>query len=169
MQSSQSVNPSVVHRSHSFRHAVCGNRLLGLLVVVMAAAGMAQGQTLPGVDTQVRTSDLIRLATSSSEALGELKIAQLKLETLQALRATTAVSSLEIRAAEITVTTAEQKVGFLRKIAEAELAAAKADLETQKQLLKMIEQDPAADAPPRPRLVRAEANVAILQMILDAQ
>ena len=42
--------------------------------------------------------------------------------------------------AEIGVATAEQKVGFLREIAKAELAAAEANLEMMKQLWTMIEE-----------------------------
>jgi hypothetical protein len=136
---------------------------------VMTAASIGRGQTLPMPDNQVRTTDLIRLATDTADALGELKIATLKLQTLQTLSASTPITSLELKSAEIGVATAEQKIAFLRKITEKELNAAKANLETLKKLWGMVGTEDAADGPPRPDIIRAEADIEILQMILDAK
>jgi hypothetical protein len=140
-----------------------------MLFAFMTAAATSRGQALPLPDNQVRTTDLIRLATNTSEALGELKIAQLKLQTLQSLSASTPITSLELKVAEINVATAEQKIGFLRKITEKELGAAKANLETLKKIWGMVSAEDATAAPPRPDIIRAEANIEILQMILDAK
>jgi hypothetical protein len=169
MRANQNTTPRTLCCAAAHRGLAAIAAAATMFLLVGGSPEAARGQTLPSNDTEVRTSDLIRLATSNSEALGELKIAQLKLDTLRTLSASMAVTSLEIRVAEIHLATAQQKVSFLRKIAEAELAAAKANLETEKQLWKLIEQEQPPDAPPRPSIVRAEADVAILQMILDAK
>jgi hypothetical protein len=140
-----------------------------VLLAVMTAASTGRGQALPVPDNQVRTTDLIRLATNTSDALGELKIAQLKLQTLQSLSASAPITSLELQSAEISVAAAEQKIGFLRKITEKELNAAKANLETLKKIWGMVGAEDATAAPPRPDIIRAEADIEILQMILDAK
>ena len=53
--------------------------------------------------------------------------------------------------------------------AAAELAAAEANLETLKQLWDMVEEPGGTADTPRPGIVRAEADIAILKMILDAK
>jgi hypothetical protein len=155
--------------SRQFRRRTLGTIVAAMLLLVSLAAGTARGQTLQIPDNQVRTSDLIRLATSVADALGELKVAQLKHGTLQRLSASTPITGLEIRVAEIGVATAEQKVGFLREIGKAELAAAEANLEMMKQLWNEFEQPGAAADAPKPGIVRAEADIAILKMILAAK
>jgi hypothetical protein len=156
-------------RQPSLKSRTATTMVVVMLLAMMTTVSTSRGQTLPVPDNQVRTTDLIRLATDSSDALGELKIAKLKLLTLQSLSASTPITSLEIRIAEINVATAEQKIGLLRKITEKELNAAKANLETLKKIWGMIGVEDAATAPPRPDIVRAEADIEILQMILDAQ
>jgi hypothetical protein len=151
-------------RSHTV-----GTVAAAVLLAVATAAGTARGQPLPVADSQIRTNDLIRLATTYAEAVGEIKIAKLRQQTLEALRVSAPVTSLEIRIAEINVSTAEQKLAFLRKIAQKELNAAQANLEMKKQLWKIAEANGADDARAKPDLVRAEAEVEILQMILDAE
>jgi hypothetical protein len=101
--------------------------------------------------------------------LGELRVARLRLQTLQTLSASAPITSLEIKVAEINVATAEQKLGFLRKITEKELNAAKANLETLKKLWGTVAAEDVRVTPPRPDIIRAEADIEILQMILDAQ
>ena len=156
-------------RQPSLKSRTLGTMVVMMLLAMMTAVSTSRGQTLPVPDNQVRTTDLIRLATDTSDALGELKIARLKLQTLQSLSASTRITSLEIKIAEINIATAEQKIGFLRKITEKELNAAKANLETLKKLWGMVAAEDTPAAPPRPDIIRAEADIEILQMILDAQ
>ncbi len=154
--------------SRQFRRRTLGTVVAAMLLLVASVTGTARGQTVEIPDYPVRTTDLIRLATSVAEAVGELKIAQLKHSTWQKLSASTPVTGLDIRVAEIGVATAEQKVGFLREIGKAELAAAEAYLEMMKQLCSEFERPGTAADAPQPGIVRAEADIAILKMILAA-
>ena len=151
------------------QRSTTGIIVFAMLLAVMTAASTSHGQTLPVPDNQVRTTDLIRLATNCSDALGQLKIAKLKLNTLQTLSESAPITSLEIRIAEINVSMAEQKTAFLRKITEKELNAAKANLATLKKLWGVVGAEDATATTPRPDIIRAEADIEILQMILDAQ
>ena len=84
MQTCQSVNASVLRLSCWRFPTLIAVAVTALLAVTLCSDSV-RGQTLPGGESQIRTSDLIRLATSSSDALGELKIARLKLDTLRLL------------------------------------------------------------------------------------
>ena len=127
---------------------------------------------VPLQDLEVRTNDLIQLAGAYSDGLRDLKIAQLNLETLTSLSASTVVSQLEMRIAKINVLAAERKAMIYRAIAEKELAATQAKLEILEQMEKIGEKGDTSGAvsPPtqnRVRFAQAKATLHILQMILD--
>ena len=127
---------------------------------------------VPLQDLEVRTNDLIQIAGSYADGLRELKVAQLNLETLSSLSASTVVSQLEMRIAKINVLTAERKVTIYRAIAEKELAATQAKLEILEQMEKIGEKsEKTGEANPpsqnRVRIAQARAVANILKMILD--
>lgn len=119
---------------------------------------------------EVRTDDVIRLATSLADAAGQLKTAQLSVNTLQSLQPSAAVTGLEMRIAQINVQTAQHKVTILRAIAESQLAAAKTRLDFFRRIGGVQQgQAVATDAQSNPQVAQAEATVRILQMILEIQ
>jgi len=127
---------------------------------------------VPLQDLDVRTTDLIRLAESYCDALRDMKIAQMNLDTLTSLRGTAVVSQLEVRIANVNVSAAQRKVTILRAIAEKELAAAQAKLDILEQMEKVggngdktTSEAPASQN--RVRISQARATTNILQMILD--
>ena len=155
-------------------------RLVTWISAVLLAASVlcsqsALGQIIPSDELEVRTTDLIRLAGSYADAVGELKVAKIRVATLTALSQTSLlVSRLEIDVAKINVQTAETKIAVLRAIAEKELAAAQAKLEMLRRLEKAAEKlstdatdaTATATAQTKPMIAQAEATVRILQMIL---
>lgn len=141
--------------------------IVAVVVFVCLGNAVARGQSVLDEDTPVRTTDLIRLTTSSADAIGELEIAELRLETLEGLRLSVAVANLEIRVAQVNVATAENKVRILRKIAEKEMSLAKAKLDRLRQLWKPDPSEEPGDAKPPVEIVQAEATIDVLQMILD--
>jgi hypothetical protein len=153
---------------------------LGVAILLLAALvqspRLAHGQITPLEDVvpiaelEVRTDDLVRVATSYADAVRELKTAELSVKTLQTLRPSANVTNLEMQIANINLKTAEQKVQILRAIAENLLMTAQAKLEFLKRM-EAGDQAPAPDAKPtaqsNPRLAQAEATVRILKMILE--
>lgn len=146
--------------------------------VLLFYAGLCPAQNIPLSDLvplqdlEVRTNDLIRIAEVYSDGLRDLKVAQLNLEALTSLSASTVVSQLEMRIAKINVLTAERKVMIYRAIAEKELAATQAKLEILEQMEKIGEKVDKAGAvsPPsqnRVRIAQTRAILNILQMILE--
>ena len=124
---------------------------------------------MPLEELDVRTNEMVQLATAYADTLRDLKIARLSIETLNALRGSTVVSQLEIQIAQINVRIAESKLSILRAIAEKQLAAAKAKLEILEQMERVGEKA-AADAPRssnRIQIAQVQATIDILQMILD--
>lgn len=151
--------------------------LLIAITAAMASPQTASGQVTPLEDVvpiaelEIRTDDLIRVATSYADAIRELKTAQLSVRTLQSLRPNANITSLEMQIASINVKAAESKVRILRAIAEKLLAMAQAKLD----FLKRMEQGdmPTPNSLPAsqisPRLAQAKFTVEILQMILEIQ
>jgi hypothetical protein len=127
---------------------------------------------VPLQDLEVRTNDLIQIGGTYADGLRDLKIAQLNLEALTSMSASTVVSKLEMKVARINVLTAERKVAIYRAIAEKDLAATQAKLEILEQMDKIGDKTEKADtiSPPsqnRVRIAQARSIVNILQMILD--
>jgi hypothetical protein len=147
-----------------------------LTAALVPAPRLAHGQITPLEDVvpiaelEIRTDDLVRVATSYADAVRELKTAELSVKTLQVLRPTANVTNLEMQIASINLKTAEQKVQILRAIAENLLMTAQAKLDFLKRM-EAGDQAPAPGATPppqsNPRLAQAEATVRILQMILE--
>jgi hypothetical protein len=114
-------------------------------------------------DEPDRSNDLVKLGTSLIDAVGEVKIARLKLAKLSALHkaAEAAVSSADIEIAKINVETAERKLALLKEILAIETEATKDTVVYLQQLaLKGVvghRQD---------QLIRSEARLRILQTIL---
>lgn len=136
---------------------------------------LAQTRTTPLSDLvqtdelDIRINELVQLSTNYADALRDLKIARLNLDTLNALRGSTVVSQLEIQIARINIQTAECKVSILGAIAQKQLAAAQAKLEILEQMGKIGEKDSSATARGQNRIqiTQVQATIKILQMILD--
>jgi hypothetical protein len=80
--------------------------------------------------------DLVTMATTYIDALGKLKLAEVKYEGLReaAKKAPGSISKSELDAAAITEETARQKVALLASIAKASLESAQAELQHAEQL-----------------------------------
>lgn len=119
-------------------------------------------------DTQV---DLIRLATSLADAVGEVQIAQIEHASRKELAEGKAVSAHELNIAEIRLQTARRKVHLLRSIAEAALMSAEAELAASKRRFDAVKKerpsDESAVEAARARVVRAESRLMILKSILE--
>jgi hypothetical protein len=117
---------------------------------------------------EIRTDDVIRLATSLADAVRELKTAEISVKTLQSLQPSAAITGLEMQIAQINVHASQQKVTILRAIAEAQLATAKAKLDFLRRIGGAQNGEvQITDAPSNPQIAQAEATVRILQMILE--
>jgi hypothetical protein len=165
-----------------FPASLPGGRQIGLTIVLALAlsaigskSALAQAQVAPLADVvgldelETSTADLIRLATSYSDALRELKTARMTVSTLQSLRPAAVITNLEVQVAQINVEAAETKVLIMRTIVEKQLAAAQAKLEIVKYLETMGEQGQGnanALGQSRSRVAQAEATINILKMIL---
>jgi hypothetical protein len=110
---------------------------------------------------EIRTDDLVRLATSLADGVRELKTAELSVKTLQSLQPSAAITGLEMHMAQINVQAAGQKVAILRAVADAQLSIAQAKLD----FLRRIGDVPEGGA--SPQIQQAEAIVRILQMIRE--
>jgi hypothetical protein len=155
--------------------AVLTMGLFAFCAAISPAQNIPLNDLVPLQDLEVRTTDLIRLVEAYSDGLRDLKVAQLNLEALTTLSASTVVSQLEIRIAKLNVQTAERKVTIFRVIAEKELAATQAKIGILEQMEKVGEkadktEKPVAAAPTsqnRVRIAQARAVANILQMILE--
>jgi len=169
---SRAIRPAGARRL--VRGAMCVVALL--LGAFLAGADSAWGQ-IPTDDQTIGINDLVRLATSYADAIGELKITTMQVETLTALRESIVVTNMEIETARINCQTAENKLRILRAIVEKELAAAQARLAMLKQLEAATTKLAPDDTPPVPAATRpawraiadVEATIKILQMILALQ
>ncbi|MHC4175957.1 MAG: M56 family metallopeptidase [Planctomycetota bacterium] len=115
--------------------------------------------------------DLVRLATSYADSMGELDIARLELEGRKELAERKAVSNHELAIAEIRFKTAQRKVAVLRSIAESAIRATKAEMDAAQSHFVWVKKnrpddDPALEST-RSEIVRAESKLQILQSILD--
>ncbi|MBM97938.1 MAG: hypothetical protein CMJ77_02340 [Planctomycetaceae bacterium] len=166
-----------------FVAAVTARRWLTLRVALMVAVltcattlqnrlhGQEIGQLVSWNQLETATDDLIRLSTSYTDALRDLKIARVSVDTLQTLRPNVVVTNLELQVATLNVEAAERKVKLLRAIAEKQLMAAENKLEIVKYLEARFG-EPSNDNNLNDRqFIRAqdEATVQILKMILEMQ
>jgi hypothetical protein len=117
---------------------------------------------------EIRTDDLIRLATSLADGVRELKTAHLSVKTLQTLQPNANVTGLEYQIAQLNVQASESKVKVLRAIAESQLVTAQAKLEFLRRIAaSQNTQLRTSDIESNPRVQQAEATVRILRLILE--
>ena len=157
------------------------NRYGSWLVVLAISVGYLDGQVsaqgtldslgdmIPTTQLDTPVDDLMRLATTYADALKELKVARLSIQTIQSLRPNAVVTNLEMQIATLNLEAAEQKVKVLRAIAEKQLAAAQDKLE----IVRYLENEFGAADENGGRInqrsyvrVQDEATVEILKMIL---
>lgn len=162
------------HVSRRVLHVVCSSIFVRTLALVACAFWIttpsvwAQGETalasatLAALDTP--TDDLIRLATEYADAVRDLKIARLNLDTVQRLPPNAVITNLEVRIAGLNCEAAQRKSQILRLIVEKQLAAA----EDKVTVIHAIEKMGVAKTTPQPNyeLVQTEATIKILRMIL---
>ena len=151
--------------------------VLGLLVPawLFPETAAVRGQDLPGLqtisppdDAEVRTTDLIRLADTYADALAEMKIAQVRIDTLCSLRQSVVVTDLEIQVARIRLQMSQRKTGILRTIVESELATAIAKLASLRETQVATQRlRPDQDELQWPEIIRAESAIRVLRMILE--
>jgi hypothetical protein len=114
--------------------------------------------------------DLVRLATSSADAAGELEIALLEHESRKQLAERNTIPAQELAIAEIKLKTAQRKVALLRSIAEAALMAAEAELGASRaQMESVIKRGPSetsAIEAAKAQVIRAQSKISILKAIL---
>ena len=115
-------NPMTAFGRHS-----CLPPLVLTCTMLLSSVGTAQVATdavlqLDMLDTP--TDDLVRLATTYTDALRDLKSARLSIETVQRLRPSAVVTNLEVQIAQVNLEAAERKLTILRMIAEKQLKAA---------------------------------------------
>jgi hypothetical protein len=160
---------------HTFRRYLAIVAALSLLLIggrFCNAQNIPLSDLVPIQELEVRTNELIQIATVYTEGQRDLKVAQLNLEALASMSTKTVVSQLEIRIAKLNVAVTERKVAVYRAIAEKQLAATQAKLEILEQMEKIGEkgEKKEAAAPPsqnRVGIAQARAMVNILQMILE--
>ncbi|MCA9170095.1 MAG: hypothetical protein KDB23_20605 [Planctomycetales bacterium] len=87
-----------------------------------ADAMLDASAALSSLDTP--TDDLIRLATEYSDAIRDLKIARLNLDTVQRLAGNTTITNLEVQIAGLNCEAAQRKLQILRMIVDKQIAAA---------------------------------------------
>lgn len=180
MSNQLSVTANAATRRGMGRLGVGGAALAICLGIMLNSGQHASGQNalealdnlVPLTELETRTDDLIRLATEYSDALRELKVAQLSIDTVRTLRPNAVITNLEVQIAGLNLQAAERKVKIIRAIAEKQLAAAQDKLEVIT-YLEGIGQPEAAnnqqDRMPNQRSyirVQDEATVEILKMIL---
>lgn len=150
------------------RQLVC----LGVLTSCTLAVPPASAQVPTDALTQLSmldtpTDDLIRIGTAYADALRELKVARLSIDTVQTLRPSAVVTNLEVQIAQLNLEAAERKLTILRAIVEKQLAAAENKLEIIGYLEKIG--TPLGNGQGNDKnfmRVNDEATVAILRTIL---
>lgn len=161
-----------VQRSHGAMVLRSYGPITIVLLALVALASSARAQIRPLQDVvplgelEIRTGDLINLATSLSDAVQERKSAQLSVQTLQKLQPSVAVTGLEMQIAQLNVEAAENKVRILRAIAESQLGVARAKLEFLRRIANNQNGTAQVDAA-NPHIQQAQAIVQILQLILE--
>ena len=115
--------------------------------------------------------DLVSLATTYVDAVGELNLFKVQLDRLRRLQADKVVSSQELAITEVKVKTAQRKVELLRRIAASATSATEAQLAvTQKQWESFRERstDQVAIAARAAQMAQVKSRLEILKMILDS-
>lgn len=115
--------------------------------------------------------DLVSLATSSADAVGEFEIARLEYDNRKELAERKAVSAHELAIAEIKFRTAERKVRLLRSIAESAIMATEAEMDAAQTRLGQAmkkRRDASTLKAIRSEVVRAESRLRILKSILES-
>ena len=160
----------LVPKSSFVRAALVACGLAALLLYLPARGSQITplADVVPLDQLEIRTDDVIRLATSLADAVRELKTAEISVKTLQSLQPSAAITGLEMQIAQINVQTSQQKVTILRAIAESQLATAKAKLDFLRRIGGAQNGEvQITDTPANPQVQQAEATVRILQMILE--
>ena len=124
-------------------------QLAGELPGVDPAAGAGGGKLAGG------TLDLVALATSYTDAVGNVQVAKLRVRA-----AAEKDERIEEQIQMASLDTAQRKARLLRSIAEVAMEGAKAELEQSHQLAKQ-------GVLPQSKLAEAEAKLRILNLILD--
>lgn len=141
--------------------------LLGLVLVAAPRAVQAEPTVLDAASAlralETPTDDLIRMASEYADAVRDLKIARLNLETVQRLKPNAIITNLEVQIAALNMEAAQRKAQVLRVIVEKQLSAGEDRIEVIKQLEKLGAQTPTQR---NYELIQAEATVKILRMIL---
>ena len=101
--------------------------------------------------------DLVSLANSYVDAVGNLQIAEVELARMADKG--NAFSKTELSMAKIKVDTAQRKVKIFRSIAEAALESAKSDLD-------LASQQAQTGLAPKTAVTEAQSRLKILQVIL---
>ncbi len=118
--------------------------------------------------------DLVRLATSYADVVGELEIAKLELEGRKKVASIspTATPKKEMAIAEINLKTAQRKLTLLSAVAESAVRATRAEMDAARQHLEWLKTNGPHDHPAvqtmRSELIRAESRLAILESILGS-
>jgi beta-lactamase regulating signal transducer with metallopeptidase domain len=130
-----------------------------------ALGGGAEGRPIEGTSI-----DLVRLATSYADAVGELELAKLECESRKELADRNAVSKHELAIAEIRLNVAQRKVALLRSIAESALAETKAEMDAAKGRLESVAKERPNDRSgvraAEAQVIRAESRLRVLESIL---
>jgi len=128
--------------------------------------GASDGRRMPE-GTQL---DLVRLATSYVDAVGEVEIAKLEYESRKQLAERNTIPAQELAIAQIKFKTAERKVALLRSIAEAALIETKADMDAARSQLESVAKgrpnDQSAVRAAEAQVIRAESKLRVLESIL---
>jgi multidrug resistance efflux pump len=114
--------------------------------------------------------DLVSLATSYADAVGEVEIAKLEYESRKQLAERNTIPAQELAIAQIKFKTAERKVALLRSIAEAALMETKADMDAARSQLESVGKgrpdDRSAIRAAEAQVIRAESRLRVLESIL---
>ncbi len=146
--------------------------LVGCMVLAGQAPAWAQtdamldaSEALTALDTP--TDDLIRLATEYSDAVRDLKISRLNLDTVQRLKPNAVITNLEVQIAALNCEAAQRKLQILRLIVEKQIAAAEDRIVVIHEIEKMTSGAGAAPAGQRNyELSQTETTLKILRLIL---
>lgn len=116
--------------------------------------------------------DLVRLATSYADVVGELEIAKLEVEGRKELAERRVIPKKEMAIAEIRLKTAQRKLTLLGDVAKSAVMATKAEMEAARKHLDWLKTNGPNDHPAvetmRSEVIRAESRLAILESILGS-
>ena len=116
--------------------------------------------------------DLVRLATSYADVVGELEIAKLELEGRKELADRNVVPKQELAIAEIKFKTAQRKLTLLTDIAKSALMATEAEMAAAMKRLDWLKTNGPNDHPAvetsKSELIRAQSRLEILKSILGS-